>query len=125
VCLELTAGATAPDEVSGHGDLVVVGDAEHAAVEKLVVEAAQAESAVDRVGPFEGPPADVRRVQSDRFGPEPAVVAAHRAAVLVGNEDKPAEQRVASTKLLHSGTHCGHFDRFEVEPGGCAEVVME
>ena len=49
----------------------ITGDAEHAAVEKLVVEAVQAQPVVDGVRSIECPPTDVRGIEPDRLGPEP------------------------------------------------------
>src|SRR6059058_1607567 len=54
---EVVGRPTAANEVRGHGDLHAAREAEHATVEQLVVEAAEAQAVVDGVGAVERPPA--------------------------------------------------------------------
>ena len=70
---ELLGRATAAHEVRRHRHLMVDGDSEHPSVEQLVVERAQTEGVVDRVRALERPPAEVRRIETNRFRPQPTV----------------------------------------------------
>src|SRR4051794_4414507 len=64
----LLGGTASPDESGRDVHPPLEADAEHTAVQQLVVERAEAERVLDGVGPVEGPPTDVSGVERDGRG---------------------------------------------------------
>jgi hypothetical protein len=82
----LAGRSTVPYEMLGDQDAVALSDAEDSLVEQLVVQRAQTQAVVDVVRAVERSPAHMRGLQPDRHGPDPPVIAAEGAAVLVGSQ---------------------------------------
>jgi len=70
-CDEHPSDIVVADEVLGDEHLVIVADTHGATVEQLVVQTAEAEPVIDGVRSSEGPPADVRRIQTCELAPQP------------------------------------------------------
>lgn len=122
---QLLCSATASNEVCRDGNLVVVTHTQDAAVEEFVMEAAEAQPVLHRVRTLEGPPTQMGGVESDGFGAEAPVVAAHRALVLVGDEHQLTESGVTPSELLHPCSSGGNLESFDVERGRLAQLAVQ
>ena len=99
-----------------HAHGVLRGEAESAAVEQHVVEAAQAERVRHHVRALGREPPDVRSVESDRHGVDAAVVPADRTPVLVGEQHSFSKARITAAVLGSEPTAREiDLDLFEVE----------
>lgn len=117
--------STAADEVGRDRDGVLLRHAEHPAVEQLVVEAAETQAVVNGVGAVERPPAHVGRVETNGLGTEPPVVAAHGAAVLVGDQHLLSELRIPTAKTMRSRLRRSDLERLHVDSNRFTQVPVQ